>query len=297
MVSIQKHTFPYILCQNGCISIYLHFDVLIVFSIPEDELLLLEKLCLGSDTADAASPTDFLPELHPKSQPGFFPTIPVTGFTPLPAQNHLKFQPNCIQCWWSHQLCYQHHLLSIFPTATHMEREPSFPHQPCFPGLTDRALLAPFETHVFLSLCHKSPLLLLVQWQPPDSWPLRLHAPSWTRSHPQHQVSLSALGTHPRRGFVFSPQCLGSICSALPGFFSTFPDEQLLPHSEMYCPAFHAFSVTISTVTQLSQNHVLIFPHINHKWQCCGIRLLWSVPSQMRSFKTHPLKRSNESDV
>lgn len=48
----------------------------------------MEVPCLGSDMADVASLTDFLPELHPKSQPGFAPTIPVTGLIALPAQDH-----------------------------------------------------------------------------------------------------------------------------------------------------------------------------------------------------------------
>lgn len=42
-------------------------SILIIFNIPEDELLLSVKLCSGPDMADVASLTDFLPELYPKS--------------------------------------------------------------------------------------------------------------------------------------------------------------------------------------------------------------------------------------
>lgn len=68
-------------------------SMLIISSIPEDELLLSVKLCSGTDMADTVSVTGFLLELYPKNQPGFTPTTPVKASFLYWLKNQLLTSP------------------------------------------------------------------------------------------------------------------------------------------------------------------------------------------------------------
>ena len=139
-------------------------SILFIFNIPKDELLLLEIPCSGPDMSDVVPLIDFLPELHPKSQPGFAPTTPVTDLIPLPAQNHLLTSSLNVFSAGDHICSSPNTVFSRTSPLLHTQTESHNSHISLgFPGLTDQALLAPSQTHIFLSLCHRNPPLHLLQ--------------------------------------------------------------------------------------------------------------------------------------